>query len=94
MMVKITYSKTFLKRYKKLKKGNKELDRRIEIFIEKFVENPFYSGLETHKIFLDSGYVYSSRVTGDIRILWRFINDEEVFFQSIGGHEGKHSVYR
>jgi mRNA-degrading endonuclease YafQ of YafQ-DinJ toxin-antitoxin module len=59
--------------------------------------DPFNVKLRTHKV--ESrlyGYVYSSRVSGDLRILWIFEdeNDLIVLLLSVGGHSGKHKVYK
>jgi len=47
-----------------------------------------------HTVNLSLGKVYSSRVTGDIRILWEFVNEKEVSFANTGRHSGFSSIYK
>jgi len=51
--------------------------------------------LKTHKVFIsDYGKVYSSNVTGDIRVIWSLEETYVLLLLDIGGHEGSTRVYR
>jgi len=40
--------------------------------------------------------MYSSKVTGDLRIIWNFDKNNNLFLilLDLGGHEGKNKVYK
>ncbi len=57
--------------------------------------DPYYPSLKTHKVDITNfGVVYSSRVTGDIRIVWKYLNRDTIVILTTGGHDGKSSVYK
>lgn len=95
MSHKLNQTTRFSKLYKKLTKNNKSLKRRIRAVTKNITDDPFSPNLKTHKVNTSKfGLVYSSRVTGDVRIIWKFIDNRAVIlFVSVGGHEGKRSVY-
>jgi mRNA-degrading endonuclease YafQ of YafQ-DinJ toxin-antitoxin module len=75
------FSKYFQKQYKKLIKNNKILEARIDTALSKLLEDP---ELVSHKV----GQYWSCRVTGDIRIIWEYQDDELVLMLlKIGGHD-------
>lgn len=58
-------------------------------------ENPFNSRLYAHFVRISSlGKVYSSRVTGDIRVLWFFKDNGVIVLYRIGGHSGGSKGYK
>ena len=91
----IRITKNLNKKIRKLIKGDKRLDSRLRKVFKFLKIDPFYKGLRTHKVNTSKwGEVYSSRVTGDLRILWDFVEEELVILIiDIGGHEGSKSVY-
>ncbi len=94
-MFKVELSQSFLKKRAKLVKGNPSLAVRYEKFFRSFMLDPYYPSLKTHKVEITNfGLVYSSRVTGDIRILWKSIGNNSIIILTTGGHEGKSSVYK
>ena len=94
-MNRITYTRRFLKSYKKKTKNNKELQKVYEGFLTKLIKNAYERSLQTHKVHTRFGLVYSSSVTGDIRVLWIWCNgSDEIVLLETGGHEGRGSVYR
>jgi hypothetical protein len=60
--------------------------------------NPFYPSLKSHKTTTKTakGKCFSSRITGDIRIIWNYNKNEicAIDLINIGGHEGKDKVYK
>ena len=94
-MFKIETTSNFRKRYRKLVSKNLNIKNKIIKTIEVLRKDPRYPSLKTHKIYTSEfGDVFSSFVTGDIRIIWTKIKDEFVLLLlDIGRHSGKHSVY-
>jgi len=94
-MYKIRYTPHFKRTYRKLTKKDSKLKEITKVVIRKLVENPFNPSLETHKasnpIF---GKAWSSRVTGDIRMIWDFTDHEVILLLAFGGHSGKHKIYK
>jgi len=85
----ILLSNEFEKNYHRFTRKNKELKIRIDKTLHQLLSDPFYIGLRTHKAEIEKfGYKYSSRVTGDIRIIWDFIDSKPIILAiTILGHE-------
>jgi mRNA-degrading endonuclease YafQ of YafQ-DinJ toxin-antitoxin module len=87
----------FKKKYVKLVKQNTVLkDKTLKVF-EILQINPFTPALKTHKV--DSKVkngVFSSSITGDLRVIWQFCEDEidVLDLLDIGGHSGTNKVYK
>jgi mRNA-degrading endonuclease YafQ of YafQ-DinJ toxin-antitoxin module len=86
----------FTRKYVKLIKNNQKLMSKIEAVFGIMYNDPFAATLKTHKVRAKIGFeAYSSRVSGDIRIIWNFDKDKiwiiDLF--DIGGHSGSQSVY-
>jgi mRNA-degrading endonuclease YafQ of YafQ-DinJ toxin-antitoxin module len=86
----------FKKKYKKLMKNNSDLKSKTILTFEYLQVNPFLSNLKTHKVNskIKKG-VFSSRISGDIRIIWEFSETkvEVLDLLDIGGHSGSKGVY-
>lgn len=95
-MYKIKFTKPFIKQTERILKNNKELQIRIKKALISLSENPKYPSLKTHKITIpEHGKCMSSRVTGDLRIAWRFGKEKlTIIALDFGGHEGKHKLYK
>jgi mRNA-degrading endonuclease YafQ of YafQ-DinJ toxin-antitoxin module len=94
-MINISYSRRFFRKYDKLVGRNSQLEKEYAKCLTHLVQDPFYPGLKTHRVNITNlGLVYSSRVTGDIRILWKFLGRDTILILTTGGHEGKTSVYK
>ena len=95
-MYELQTTSNFRKKYKKLVEKNKKLQNAIEKTLELLRSNPKYKSLKTHKVFLSQyGEVYSSFVTGDIRIIWIQIEEKLVILLlDIGGHSGSKGIYK
>ena len=86
----------FTKKASKLLKNNATLSKKLTSTLEKLEQNPSDQTLKTHKIHLDKkSFVYSSTVTGDIRLIWNYDNNvlDIIELLDIGGHSGSNSVY-
>ena len=86
----ISYTKSFERKYGKLIRNNKKLSSRIDLVIDQLKMNPYSQPLKTHKVGYDKlfGELWSSRVTGDIRIIWVKHHDYNyhLVLINIGGH--------
>lgn len=92
---RLSFHSKFLRKLKKLYKKDKFLYQKVKTFLEKLSEDPFYPGFKTHRVVvLNYEKIYSSRVTGDIRVVWSLEDDNTILFLDIGGHEGSKKVYR
>lgn len=80
----------------KLIKSDKSLSDKILKVLRILAIDPFYKGLKTHKVNTrNHGEKYSSRVTGDLRIIWDFVNGKAIIITfTIGGHSGSRKVYK
>ena len=86
----------FERDFRKLTKNNSYLRKEVEKCFVELSRDPFEPGLKTHKVMTAKfGRCYSSRVSGDIRIIWDFVEGKRVILAlALGGHEGKRSVYK
>ena len=92
-MYKIEKSKYFSKKATKLVKNNNKLGIIIINVVEDLAENPRNPSLGSHKVNSPKfGECVSSRVTGDIRIIWRYKDENKLEIEvlelvDIGGHD-------
>ncbi len=95
MNYEVITTKGFIKSFGKLAKKNKSLANKIISVLEQMGDDPFYQGLRTHKVQSKNyGIAYSSRVTGDIRIIWDFKKGSPIILAlTVGSHSGKSSIY-
>ena len=89
-MFEILESNYFSKKAKKLLGKNLLLVQKVEITVELLSLDPSDPKLHSHKVNSPKfGSCFSSRVTGDIRIIWNYGVDREVEvldLLDIGGH--------
>jgi Txe/YoeB family toxin of Txe-Axe toxin-antitoxin module len=81
-----------MRNYKSLVRKDSLVSKRIKKTLNQIRVNPFYKGLKTHKVDAPQlGIHYSSRVSGDIRIIWNFQEDNKIviILLMIGGYSGK-----
>ncbi len=96
-MFRLNFKKFFLKKEQKLIKKNPEIRKDIDKTIDFLTENPKNKVLKSHKVILkNKDIAFSSRVTGDIRIIWDYHNEETRILDilDIGGHSGKNKIYK
>ncbi len=96
-MFKIKQSKSFTKEIKKLIKQKKITEDEVIKVIYKLAQDPFDKTLKSHKV--DTrilGKQYSSRLDGDLRIIWNFDKQENLtlLLLDLGGHSGNKGVYK
>ena len=96
-MYQLKLEQQFHKTFIKLTKKDRALKKRIVKTLEQLRENPRYPSLKSHKVETRLyGVRWSSSVTGDIRIIWDFDEHQNlsILVLDIGGHSGKHKVYK
>lgn len=86
MEIKIQYSKRFLKHYRSRIAKNSKLDKRFKSRLQVFLKNPKESILRTHQLVGSKQGLYSFSITGDIRVIYRYIFPNTVEFLDIGTH--------
>jgi mRNA-degrading endonuclease YafQ of YafQ-DinJ toxin-antitoxin module len=92
----IKQSKIFKKSVEKLIKQRRVALGKINKVVVKLSSDPFDKSLVTHKVNTRAlGLRYSSRVDGDLRIIWSFDENENLIIHllDIGGHSGAKGVY-
>ncbi len=94
-MFEIETTEAFRRKYAKLILNNSLMKIRIDKAVMELSINPKQRSLKTHKVTLPRlGEVYSSRVTGDVRIIWEYASGKAILMLiDIGGHSGSKSVY-
>jgi addiction module RelE/StbE family toxin len=80
----IKYSPTFIRNFKKFPKSQVKFLKKRELL---FRNNPFYPILKTHKLKGELSEFYSFSISYHWRIVFHFIDDFTVVFDSIGTHE-------
>ena len=86
----------FARKFKKLVQPGSALAVRFERTLTLLAQNPAAPSLRTHKVDLAGVKVYSSSVTGDLRVIWRYADGvlDVIDLLDVGGHEGSRGVYR
>ena len=84
----------FERALKRLTKRNPDLEATITEILIKLQQSPRDPALRSHKVRDDEGQpAYSSRVTGDLRVIWRYKSSNGIILLNIGGHSGGNKVY-
>jgi len=82
----IYYSDSFKKAFKKRFSFNKRLIKKIKERILLFQQNPYHPILKTHRLIGAKKDLFSFSVTGDVRIIFFYKDEESVVFIDIGSH--------
>lgn len=96
-MYKLVETENFRKKNKKFSKNNPQFKIKLSKTLKLIQENPFHPSLKSHRAeIVGLGKHWSSWVTGDIRIIWDFDEDDKIIILllDIGKHSGKHKVYK
>ena len=89
-MISIILTREFENRYRKLPLAiRKKAERQTEIF----KKNPVHPSLHTEKLEPKGKEVWSFRVDGNYRIIFRFIDGRIVLFLTIGTHDWVYRFY-
>jgi len=85
-VIDIDFHKRFQKHYLKRIKCNKNLDILFHKRVELFAVDINNKLLNNHRLIGQMKELYSFSVTGDIRIVYQWIDNEKVLFLDIGSH--------
>lgn len=94
-MFNLNFLNPFEKKYKKLTKKDLDLRKKVDKTLAKMIEDPYNPALKTRKVnTLNNGEQRSSRVTGDVRIIWNFDKNQQlvILVLDLGTHSGKYKV--
>lgn len=86
-MISLVWDEGFKRSYRKKVKRNEELKRRFWAKIELFTSNPFSPQLRTHKLSGKLKDQWAFSVDDDCRIVFEFINENNVLLIDIGSHD-------
>ncbi|MDJ0689460.1 MAG: type II toxin-antitoxin system YafQ family toxin [Xenococcaceae cyanobacterium MO_188.B32] len=86
-MIKVSFSSSFRRSFKKRIKGKKELESRFWSKLEVFTKDPFDPSLRTHKLSGKLKDLLSFSVEYDERVLFYFTDDGNAVFVDIGNHD-------
>jgi len=86
--MKIRFHKNFDKQYKKL---SKEQKKRVKERLALFLENTFHPILGNHSLKGRYKSYRSINITGDLRAIYKFINEQECIFVAIDTHSNLYS---
>ncbi len=98
-MYRLQFSKHFIRRYKRHTKRNRAVKEQVDAVLRQLERDPFAPNLKTHKVLDSQGLpAFSSRITGDLRIIWDFnamTKEHRVLdILDLGGHSGAAKVYK
>lgn len=96
-MYVLYFAHSFPPTYKSLIKSDVEREKRIYKTLRLLKADPFYPSLNSHKVKTRSfGEKWSSWITGDLRIIWDFDQEEKerIILFAITSHTGTHREYK
>ncbi len=86
-MIKVSFSSSFKRVFKKRIKGKQELESRFWDKLELFTKNPFEPSLRTHKLSGKLKDLWSFSIEYDQRVLFYFTDNGNAVFIDIGNHD-------
>lgn len=96
-MFKLVLTPTFFKARKSHLKKNPRLKTKITKTLKDLAKNPKDPVLKSHKVNTEKfGLKWASKVTSNLRIIWDYDKNKRltILILSLGGHSGKHKVYK
>lgn len=83
MAYKITYTKRFLKNFKRLNAAEKaQLEKKLELLMQ----DPLYPSLRTKRI-QGTASLFEFSVNMDVRVIWEYEGDTLILLLDIGHHD-------
>jgi mRNA-degrading endonuclease YafQ of YafQ-DinJ toxin-antitoxin module len=87
----------FTRKFIKLTKNNQQLHRQVVKFFKLLQTDPFSASIKTHKVIIGGVNFWSSRVNGDLRLIWQFASKSQnkfIVLINLGPHSGSKKVYK
>jgi addiction module RelE/StbE family toxin len=85
-LIKITWDQGFKRIYQKKVKNEADLRKSFWKAMGLFSKTPFDRRLRTHKLSGKLEGLWAFSVTYDCRVIFRFLNGDEILLIDIGGH--------
>ncbi len=82
----VGYSKAFNKSFQKRIAFDSKLVSQFLNRLQILLNNPTHPLLKLHKLSGSLGNLYSFSVTGDVRVLFEKVSDDEILLRDIGSH--------
>jgi proteic killer suppression protein len=86
-MIRIAWDNGFRKIYTRKVRNDALLKKRFWKAMELFSRNPFHPKLRTHKLSGKLEGLWAFTVAYDCRVVFKFLNGDEVLLVDVGGHE-------
>jgi addiction module RelE/StbE family toxin len=86
-MIKIAFSSSFKRAFKKRIKGQKEIESKYWKKVKFFIQDPFDRRLRLHKLSGILKELWSFSIEDDLRVILYFVDDKNVTFIDIGTHD-------
>lgn len=93
----LDFTPEFLADYKKLTKKNNLLIKKFSKGLKLLADDPQHNSLKSHKVdTVDNQDVWSSWITGDIRVIWLYDQNLKlvIVLLEAGTHSGSNRVYK
>lgn len=91
----VNVSSRFKRELRRIAKKDRLLEQKIIGVTKKLAKDPLNKKLGGHVVVTSLyGRAYSSRVNGDVRILWIRVGERELLLLRVGGHSGSSKVYK
>lgn len=84
--MKISFHSTFVKNYNKRIKPHENLAGRFKVRLALFSTDPTNPQLKNHRLIGKKNDRWSFSVTGDVRVIYKFIDVNEVLLEDVGTH--------
>jgi addiction module RelE/StbE family toxin len=86
-VIEIIWGPRFKRTYRKKLKHYPEIKQQLSAALNLFVKDPFHPTLKTHKLGgpLKGNYAFS--LGYDLRVVFKFMDKDKVFLETIGTHE-------
>lgn len=85
--MKVDYSSTFQRAYKKRIQGKAELEARFAERLDRFMTNPRDPSLHVHRLSHDMMGLLAFKIDYDCRVVFEYIDSERVLFVDVGTHD-------
>lgn len=86
-MIEIAFSSSFKRAFKRRIEGDVDREEKFRAKLQSFAQNPFETGLKTHKLSGKLKDYWSFSLEYDLRIIFYFAEKEKVVFVDIGSHK-------
>lgn len=86
-MTEVTFTSSFRRKLKRLIDKDSPRRERFKQSLAVFVQDPFTESLRTHKLSGKLKGRWSFTVEYDLRVIFRFVEENKAVFEEIGSHD-------